>query len=576
MAAKDCKTFVKNTWGVEITSEDVESAINLRILPTYPQYNQTVVLIADLRACLPLLASKPDNNTKSVGKIFSEVISLIPGTFIDLVDQTRLETAFPSAVRSLIKNCDESEVSFSKDNEFVLQYVPPTVLQTTSPTVFEFAEAQKARIINTEAANASQFINSASYMGSKRGLRGFLVEGLSLFLPPSGTVVDLMCGSGVTAGAFNKNWRTITSDAQDFCRILSVVQGAGFSNQRALQVLNQVIPLAKKHADVVYSLIPSYIEKEDSVFHGEICEDLLEEYRDLITTYPLYPKQWLPEIENRKSYSKEYPYILFTSYFANVYFGIRQCVEIDSLRYAIDHLNNKIERNWAIGSLIAAVSALGTTYGGHFAQPKYKGPNDITITNLQTIIEKRTYSIFHEFSIRLLNLGIESESCTRTIETVEGPWQDALHVLDNVIKNEEVAVYVDAPYKREEYSRYYHVLETLVKYRYPACLGIGRTPDKSTGERFQSEFFTRDKDILCKIFADLFKQILNRGWKVAWSYSDSGDAPITEVLESVYDSLQGNVKFMSLATRFIHCGHRGRSRKNVTEYLIIMEPNKKI
>ena len=40
------------------------------------------------------------------------------------------------------------------------------------------------------------------------------------------------------------------------------------------------------------------------------------------------------------------------------------------------------------------------------------------------------------------------------------------------------------PYTDAQYSRYYHVLETLVTYSYPAISNVGRYPDG----RFQTPF----------------------------------------------------------------------------------------
>src|SRR5207253_2965645 len=40
-------------------------------------------------------------------------------------------------------------------------------------------------------------------------------------------------------------------------------------------------------------------------------------------------------------------------------------------------------------------------------------------------------------------------------------------------------IYADPPYSKDHYSRYYHVLETLVRYDYPSAAGAGRyRPDR--------------------------------------------------------------------------------------------------
>jgi adenine-specific DNA-methyltransferase len=53
---------------------------------------------------------------------------------------------------------------------------------------------------------------------------------------------------------------------------------------------------------------------------------------------------------------------------------------------------------------------------------------------------------------------------------------DATSFVDSLRKtqHEEIAIYADPPYSRAQYSRYYHVLETLILYDYPEITGKGR------------------------------------------------------------------------------------------------------
>lgn len=95
-----------------------------------------------------------------------------------------------------------------------------------------------------------------------------------------------------------------------------------------------------------------------------------------------------------------------------------------------------------------------------------------------------------EFSKRFLSLGEQSEKCSHEIKMVDGPWKAALEKIGRLDLTDSV-VYLDAPYKREEYSRYYHALETMVKYDYPSSENKGHICSKSKGERFATEFFTK-------------------------------------------------------------------------------------
>ena len=259
-----------------------------------------------------------------------------------------------------------------------------------------------------------------------------------------------------------------------------------------------------------------------------------------------------------------------TAYFANVFFGVRQAIELDSLRWAIEQCSSGNDRDWALGALVATASAVATTYGGHFAQPIVHPGRALSGRTLHRILENRAVSVIHDFSVRLSRLCASSPAHAHQIKTIPGPWDDAISSVDQETDGRRVAVYVDAPYKREEYSRYYHVLETLVSYSYPASIGIGRMPDKGAGQRFQSRFFSRSRSSVEKEFVRLIESILSRGWACLWSYSDSGAASIVDVSTTV--ARNTGCRIRSSFTTHSHHAQRGHSPKTVTEFLIEFSP----
>jgi len=50
-------------------------------------------------------------------------------------------------------------------------------------------------------------------------------------------------------------------------------------------------------------------------------------------------------------------------------------------------------------------------------------------------------------------------------------------------------IYADPPYSSAQYSRYYHILDTLLTYDYPPISGVGRYPPN----RFHTSFATKDQ-----------------------------------------------------------------------------------
>ena len=71
-------------------------------------------------------------------------------------------------------------------------------------------------------------------------------------------------------------------------------------------------------------------------------------------------------------------------------------------------------------------------------------------------------------------------------------------------------------------------------------------------------------------FLNVIVEILDRGWICAWSYSDSGDADIREVVSQVSETVECKAK--SFVTPHEHKSQRGKKPKKVLEYLILFIP----
>jgi adenine-specific DNA-methyltransferase len=229
-----------------------------------------------------------------------------------------------------------------------------------------------------EQWGASDFANSASYMGSKRALLPFVMSSIVDWVGKETLFVDLMTGSGVVAGAASRVWPTAASDAQDFSIALARVQGAGMSLEMARATVDEVIGFANSNLAALRDLLGFLLDEEASMFHSTANPEVAaSNYADFVERIPSYPiggrvGGWDPVAEVRRRQvgdAASAPAILFCSYFGDLYFGLQQAAEIDSLRFGISRLGSEEQRAWALGSLLASVSAVATTYGGHFAQP---------------------------------------------------------------------------------------------------------------------------------------------------------------------------------------------------------------
>jgi adenine-specific DNA-methyltransferase len=172
------------------------------------------------------------------------------------------------------------------------------------------------------------------------------------------------------------------------------------------------------------------------------------------------------------------PYCLFSRYFASTYFSVRQAAEIDSLRCAIDQVSED-RRDIYLFALLHALSFCAAT-PGHFAQ--FLVPRDEANTLYIGRIRRR--SVVQYFNNALI--GFSKPRCldrhgNRVFRS------DAtlfLRELAGGRRRSKLVIYADPPYSRAQYSRYYHVLETLVLYDYPAATGKGRYRH----DRFETDF----------------------------------------------------------------------------------------
>lgn len=553
--------------------EEMELLCHNYVLPTFREGERAWMLKEDLADIAPIKQA-----TAAMGADADRLFPLAPQNALGLGEHTRVELldsvshpALGPALRSLGRAQGGPEV-----DDTARRWLPGTTILSTDGVALELASAQSARVEAMEQLRAPDLAGATAYMGSKRELASFLVE--AVFSETEGrsdvTMLDLMCGSGAAAAAFANYWPTYASDAQRFSVLLARSQGGGFTALEARTTVDETIRIAAQHVDALMVALAPYIEREDEILHLGDREGAIEDLRQFLGIFPRYgmagDANWRPTemVDEARSKPTAKPYVLFCAYFANVYFGVRQCVEIDSLRAAIDQLDEP-HRSWALAALIASVASVATTYGGHFAQPRISNPEQVTEKNIGWLIERRSASVVHEFSARLLNLAAESEVTAFPVVGLSGPWEGALEQFLGAANSADGVVYLDPPYRREEYSRYYHVLETLVRYDYPEMRDRGLAPPKGH-HRFASEFFTRSTKRREQLLVQIVSSIVRAGANCAWSYSDTADGSIRNIVRGVTAATGATVR--SYAANHRHRAHGGRRDKQVVEYLIWFHP----
>lgn len=553
--------------------------INKSLIVSFIDNEDKYLWIEELELCKRLFILNDNLDLYSLkeigynGNFLIKFIKIGPTTYL-LYDISESNAAVPAYVRNILYYSLEELGNSCGMTQYELLKTTVMTGDTKICKYIENAIYREHQLTNLKLTN---FANSSSYMGTKKRLLGFIIEAMFPHCQEKSIFLDIMCGSGAVSNGLAQMGQVYASDSMEFCRLLAKIQGAGFEEKTARNLLKEMYEDYNHNLTLLQRELISELADEDAIFHMNLEDKaaVFEKYETFIHGFNLYSstdecERWISDtIDERKKNHKEVPYCLFTYYYSNVYFGLAQCMQLDSIRYAIDQIQDDEEREWALGVLAVVTSAIGTTYGGHFAQPKR-----VDIKSLEKILEQRGKSAWLEFSKRIISIARESERYPYCIKPIEGPWQNALDYFPNM-EDEHLVVYLDAPYKREEYSRYYHILETIVKYDYPASENKGRLRSKKNGERFSTEFFTKTVGKIEDIFERIIKRILDKNAICVWSYSSNGAVSIMNVVERVKRQNKCEIYFYSIPYKHLKQGKSAKKsggKKKVIEYCVIFKP----
>jgi adenine-specific DNA-methyltransferase len=299
-----------------------------------------------------------------------------------------------------------------------------------------------------------------TYMGTKRALTPAVNEVLRH--AQSGTFLDAfsgMCSIGLSIGTARQVW---SNDVQVFA---SEVAKALFVSRRA--------PLSP------LSCGDSHFERYQSqkqLLTGSFASSLAEEQRLISATSftdfaDLTDKlrgALALEIARCRLRSPH----LFTITYAGTFFGVQQAIETDAIVASINSAikSRRVTRDEARWEVIALGRALLkiATSTGHFAQ--YLKPK---LHNYRRHIALRKRSLWAEWLNSLSQLSPVGNLAWRRKNRVFN--QDSLSLIPMLANHKANlgVIYADPPYTDDQYSRFYHILETLCLYDYPTVSGAG-------------------------------------------------------------------------------------------------------
>lgn len=311
-----------------------------------------------------------------------------------------------------------------------------------------------------------------TYMGTKRLLAPRIAELVGTMA--DGPFLDLFSGIaavGSEVGAARSIW---CNDVQQFSTLLTrrkFKSAKAFVEQDAL--IGAAARIFEDNRAALAHAFAALLAKEQAALHAT-CASAVSKLIDEIS---------LVSRAERDRLRADGHHCLFSTTHAGTYFGLRQAIDIDSIRCAADRLLAsgliaEDEHEWMILALCQVISSSSNSTG-HFAQ--YLSPN---AANIHRVLRKRRQNLWEIWQAVLRRLRpAGTVKWRRGNRIFNSDAAKLLHALAGKSLQPSV-IYADPPYTSDQYSRYYHVLENIILYDYPVTTGKGQyRPD-----RFISEF----------------------------------------------------------------------------------------
>lgn len=205
-------------------------------------------------------------------------------------------------------------------------------------------------------------------------------------------------------------------------------------------------------------------------------------------------------------------YSFFVDQYTDTYFAECQCLDIDSFRYAIEQISD-ISKKYFYLTVLMSVMCKAQSTTGHFAQYMNK--------DHKRILPLRRLSIYELFYDKINDFK----------DFVISPYENYHYNLDYKILFEEKIMdsvkcfYLDSPYTADQYSRFYHVLETVCKYDNPVL----EHKAKYRNDRVQSAFSYKNK--VAHEFERIISFCKSKNVPLVISYSNRGVISVEKIVK---------------------------------------------
>lgn len=389
---------------------------------------------------------------------------------------------------------------------------------------------------------SEDFPHYIKYMGSKTKILPFVIQGIESVYQGRG-VCDLFAGSCSLSGALGNQIPVISNDIQRYSSVIAKAYLTDWNNHDVLleDILAEASEYHRKH------------------------------YGRLVLDYRYTSNMTLGEFNNLETRSQQLinsqfdnGWHLFTKYYSGTWWSVEQCTWIDSLRMAIENHRFSSIYNVLLSCLMysAAYNSQGT---GHYAQYR-DAKTESAMADIQIY---RSKSIL-EYFVRKVNdiLGKLRTAPNPINHRIDA--EDYVNCLNSL--EEGITVYADPPYCFVHYSRFYHILETMVLYDYPEIQTKNGVFVKGRYriDRHQSPFCIQTQ--VQKAFDDMLSIIHERKCSLVLSYSDTGMISIEELKQLALSHFsKSQIKLWSMDYSHMTMGRKNDRKRDVKEMLLLVK-----
>ena len=410
------------------------------------------------------------------------------------------------------------------------------------------------------------FLNSISlinYQGSKKKLLDFIHLNTASLINPNETILDIFSGTSSVGYSFKNKNRIFANDSEEYAFVIA----------NALLGEHPQISYNEITSTILSRFLGNYEKQNNEYISLARQEEILlanESKNDIVQFYNNVPTIWNTKSLYDNRTKRHFCFELFTTYYSSTYFGIKQAMEIDSLRFALDIFKDSNLFYITLSCLFYAMKQCVFSKDGHTAQPLNM------VKNSERLFKQRKKSITDYFLSKLKEF-FES-SFVNTI------FQNKVYNMDfkkllslSEIRNDVDFIYADPPYTDMQYSRYYHLLNIAANYNYaePTVIKDSFTKGLYVNGRFQSAISIKQK---CQLhFNKLieFAKAYNKNLAISFAYPTQNEQKTDRYVMSIHSISQACIKYFGIkkveivSHSYNHSNNRNSSPKSVLEYLVL-------